>query len=73
MDVAPVLQNRPIPSLASAAFLVALAATAAYFAGVVPGLPKTLPTFIDLLQLTGGLLVIAAVTWAVSIALGRKD
>lgn len=70
MDVVPVLRNRPIPSLASAAFLIALAATAAYFAGVSPGVPKTLPTFVDLLQVTGGMLVLAVLAWAISL---RRD
>ena len=44
--------RRPLATLATAAFVVALAATTGHFAGLVPGLPKTLPTFANLLAVT---------------------
>jgi hypothetical protein len=53
-------RRHPVPSLATAAFAVSLAVTVAYFAGLVPLVPKTLPTFVDLATVTGGLLVVAA-------------
>jgi hypothetical protein len=62
--------RRLLPTLATAAFVVALAATAAYFAGLVPGVPKTLPTFANLLALTAVLFVVTVLTWAASLAGG---
>jgi hypothetical protein len=62
-------RRRPLPTIATGAFVVALAVTVAYYAGLVPGIPKTLPTFVDLLMVTGSLLVVAALLWGVSFAL----
>jgi uncharacterized membrane protein len=62
--------RRPFPTLATAAFVVALVATAAYFAGLVPGVPKTLATFTNLLAVTAVLFVVAVLTWAASLAEG---
>ncbi len=62
--------RHPVPTLATAAFVLALAATTAYFAGLVPGVPKTLPTFANLLALTAVLFVVAVLTWAASLAGG---
>ena len=59
--------RHPVPTLTTAAFAVALAATAAYFAVLVPGVPKTLPTFTNLLALTAVLFVVAVLTWAASL------
>jgi hypothetical protein len=51
-------------------FVVALAATAAYFAGLVPGVPMTLPRFTNLLALTAVLFVVTVLLWAASLAKG---
>lgn len=59
-------RKRPVPCLASAAFVVSLTLTLAYFAGLVPGVSKTLPTFVDLLQATTWLLALAVLTWTIS-------
>lgn len=67
MNVESLPRSRPIPTLATAAFVVALAATITYFAGLVPVVPETLPLFVDLVTVTGALLVIAVVTWAMSL------
>jgi len=61
--------RRPLPTLATAAFVV-LAATAAYFAGLVPDVPKTLPTFTNLLALRAVLFVAAVLAWTVSLSGG---
>lgn len=58
----------PVPTLATTAFLLAFASTAAYYAGLVPWIPKTLPTFVDLLVLTGLLLAVALAAWVVSLS-----
>jgi uncharacterized membrane protein len=63
-------RRRPLPTLATAAFLLVLVATVAYFAGLVPGVPKTLPTFTTLLTATAALFVVAVLTWAASLAGG---
>lgn len=62
-------RRRPLPTVATGAFVVTLAVTVAYYAGLVPGVPKTLPTFVDLLMATGALLVLVALLWGVSFAL----
>ncbi|PSQ09888.1 hypothetical protein BRC93_11900 [Halobacteriales archaeon QS_5_70_15] len=62
--------RRPIPTPATAVFVVALAATAAHFAGLVPGVPRTLPGFTNLLALTAVLFVVTVLLWAASLAKG---
>jgi len=56
MNVGILPRRRPIPTVATVGFALALVATAAYFAGVVPGVPKTLSTFTELVAVTGVLL-----------------
>ena len=68
MDVGALPRRHPIPAFTTALFLVALGATGAYYADLVPGVPRALPTFVDLLVVTVALLAIAATTWAVSLA-----
>lgn len=69
VNVKTLPRRRPVPSLATAAFAVSLAVTVAYFADLVPLVPKTLPTFVDLVMVTGGLLVVAALAWTASFVL----
>lgn len=73
MATTALFRRRPIASLASVAFAVALAVTVAYYAGLVPGVPKTLPTFVDLLRLTVGLFALAALAWVVSFVVQRPE
>ena len=60
--------RRPLATLTTAAFVLALVATGAYFAGLVPGVPKTLPTFTNLLAVTAVLFVVMVSTWVGSLA-----
>lgn len=60
------LRKRPGPTSATVVAVAALAVTGAYVAGLVPGVSKTLPTFVTILQLTIGLFVLAGLAWAVS-------
>ncbi|WP_338737676.1 hypothetical protein [Haloplanus salilacus] len=55
-------------ALTTAAAVIALVATAAYFAGVVPGVPKTLPAFVRLVSVTLVLFVAATVAWIAALA-----
>lgn len=68
MKLPALLRRHPIPSVASTAFIAALALTVAFYAGYVPGIPKTLPTFVKLLMVTAGLLVVAVPAWVGSIS-----
>ncbi|WP_158056580.1 hypothetical protein [Halorussus halophilus] len=67
MAVSALYRRRPIPVLLTTAFAVSLAVTAAFWAGFVPGVPKTLPTFAKLLMATIGLLVGTVAAWGVSL------
>jgi len=67
MDAGAVIRRRPVAALATTAFVVSLLATAAYFAGLAPGAPKTLPTFVDLVAVTTAALLAAVLVWAVSL------
>jgi|GEM_PF-6188654 hypothetical protein len=69
MSVIALPRHHPIATLTTAAFAVALIITSVYYAGFVPGVPKTLPTFIDLVKATGALLALAVLTWTVSYAM----
>ena len=66
MDVATLPRRRPIPFLTTVAFLIACGATVVYYAGLVPGIPKTLPVFIKLVAMTIVLLAVAVITWILS-------
>jgi len=66
MDVRTLPRRRPIPFLTTVVFLIASGVTVVYFAGLVPGIPKTLPTFAKLVAMTLVLLVIAMLAWIVS-------
>lgn len=68
MSVTALPRRYPIPTLTTAAFAVAFVTTAAYYAGFVPGVPKTLPTFVDLLTATGAFFALAVLAWTVSVA-----
>lgn len=68
MNVTALPKTHPIPTAVTAAFVLALAVTVVYFAGLVPGIPKTLPTFVDLVMVTGGLLVAAVLAWVVTLS-----
>jgi Na+(H+)/acetate symporter ActP len=68
MSVSALPRRYPIPTLTTVVFAVALVVTVVYFAGLVPGVPKTLPTFVDLMRATGVLLVLSVLAWAVSFA-----
>jgi hypothetical protein len=72
MPLQSVARRRPIPTLLSAAFVLALLVTLSSFAGLVPGVPKTLPTFVDLLLGTAGLFALAALARAVSFAVQQS-
>ncbi|MFC7325658.1 hypothetical protein ACFQMF_13845 [Halorubrum rutilum] len=67
MDVSTLHRRRPLPVLTTVAFLVACGVTVAYFAGIVPGVPKTLPVFTDLLTVTLVLFVSAVTVWLISL------
>lgn len=65
----PALSRRyPVPTLATVAFLLALVSTVAYYAGIVPWIPKTLSTFVDLLVATGLLFAVTLAVWVVVLA-----
>lgn len=66
-------RRRPVASAASVAFIVSFAVTVAYFAGAVPGVPKTLPTFADLVALTLGLFALAVLAWVLPPVLRRSE
>lgn len=68
MRISALPRRRPLPTVATVAFVVALAVTAAYYAGLVPGVPKTLPTFTNLVAVTGTAFVIAVLAWTISLA-----
>lgn len=68
MRMAALPRRYSAPTLATVAFLLALVSTVAYYAGLVPWIPKTLPTFVDLLVVTGILLVVTLVAWIVALA-----
>ncbi|WP_281195253.1 hypothetical protein [Halorubrum sp. F4] len=68
MRVGTLPRRHPVASLATVAFLLAFVSTAAYYAGLVPLIPRTLPTFVDLLVVTGLLLAVALATWVVSLS-----
>ncbi|SMO44024.1 hypothetical protein [Halorubrum cibi] len=68
MSVGSLPRRHPVPVFTTALFLVALGMTVAYYADLIPGVPRALPTFVDLLVVTGALLAVAATTWAVSLA-----
>lgn len=70
MDAESLLRRHPIPSVATAAFTVALAVSLVYFAGLVPGIPKSVQTFVDMVMVTVWLLVLALLTWGLSFAEG---
>jgi hypothetical protein len=72
MDVRAFPRRHPIPTMATTLFAVALVVTVAYFAGLVPGVPKTLPTFVRLVVVTGALFVAAVLAWVVSFVVGGK-
>lgn len=65
MNVKTLFGRYPIPSLVTTAFLLALVTSGAYFAGLVPFVPKTLPMFATLMTATGALLVATVAAWAV--------
>jgi hypothetical protein len=67
VNVSTLARRRPVPALATGAFVVALVVTVLYFAGLIPGVPKTLPTFVDLLVVTIGLFAVAVVAWVMSL------
>lgn len=73
MKLSALLRRHPIPSVVSTAFVAALALTAAFYAGYVPGIPKTLPTFVKMLMVTAGLLVVAVLSWVGSIATSTSE
>ncbi len=68
MDVEAPPRRHPIPLFSTVLFLVALGLTGAYDADLVPGVPRALPTFVDLLVVTAVPLAITATTWTVSLA-----
>lgn len=68
MRIPAIPRRYPLATLATGAFLLALVSTAAYYAGVVPWIPKTLPTFVDLLVVTGLLLAVTLAVWVVALA-----
>ncbi len=53
----------PVPTLVTAAFAVSLAVTAAYWGGLLPTVPKTLPVFVELLSVTVVLFAVAVLAW----------
>lgn len=73
MKLPALLRRHPVPSVASIAFIAALALTVAFSAGYVPGIPKTLPTFVKMLMVTSGLLVVAVLAWVGSISTSSHE
>lgn len=67
MPVGSLARRHPLSTLAAASFVVALAITTAYWAGTIPGIPKTLPTFVDLVTVTAALFGLTALAWAISL------
>lgn len=63
MNVRRLVRRRPVSTLVTVAFVIALAVTVAYWTGAVPGVPKTLPTFVNLVMVTVVLFVITALAW----------
>lgn len=68
MTISRLARRRPVSTLVTTAFIVALAATVAYWAGAVPGIPKTLPTFVNLLAVTIVLFVITVLAWGAELS-----
>lgn len=66
MELKALPRQRPVPSSVTVLAFIALAVTVAYFAGLVPGIPKTLPMFVDILQVTIVLFIVAGLAWVVS-------
>ncbi|MFB6218396.1 MAG: hypothetical protein ABEH77_04315 [Halobacteriaceae archaeon] len=66
MNARAIPRRRPVPTAVTLVFLLALAATGAYYAGVVPGVPKTLQTFAALAEVTAGAFAVAVAAWLLS-------
>ena len=67
MVVLSLHRSRPVPVLATTAFAIALLGTVAFFAGLVPGVTKTLPLFATLLTVTTVTFAVAVIAWAASL------
>jgi predicted membrane channel-forming protein YqfA (hemolysin III family) len=67
VNVKALLRQHSALTLITAAFVIALIVTAAYWAGLVPGIPKTLPTFVYMAMGTVGLLALTVVAWAMTL------
>jgi len=67
MDVRALHRRHPVPVLTTVALLVAFGATVTYYAGIVPGVPKTLPVFVRLVAITTVLLAVTVVVWFVTL------
>jgi hypothetical protein len=63
MDARSLPRRHPIPALATTAFAASSVVTVIYFAGVVPGVGRHLPTFVRLVAATGVLFAVAAMAW----------
>lgn len=67
MGVSSFHRRRPVAVLTTVAFLVACLATAAYAAGIVSGIPKTLPVFTRLVTVTAVSLAVTILAWLFSL------
>lgn len=63
-----IYHRRPGPTLMTVAFAGSVALTVAYFAGLIPGVPKTLPMFIRLVIVTVCLFTVTLIAWVFSFA-----
>ena len=66
MTVRALSRRHPVATLTTTLFVVAFATTVAYFAGLVPGVPRTLPTFTTLVAVTVLLLAATLLAWVLS-------
>ncbi|MFW6385437.1 MAG: hypothetical protein ACOCY7_04805 [Halodesulfurarchaeum sp.] len=73
MNVGVLFRRHPIPTLATVAFVLSLATTVAFYAGLIPVVPKTLPLFVRLVVLTTTLFALAVLSCMISIALEYRD
>lgn len=64
MEAEALHRERPVPTVLTVLSAAPVVVTVAVFAGIVPGVPKTLPLFVDLLAVTALLLIAAGAAWA---------
>lgn len=66
MDLTLIAKERPLPTALTTIAVLLFLVTVAYFAGIIPGIPKTLQTFVSLVQWTVVLTIAAGIGWTIS-------